>query len=147
MWDIRNAAILAQCAGHYSNAELTIWTAGVVTDRFVRAVADKWHVATVDNEVIGTGILDCATGQIDAIFVRPDMMGYGIGSQMMAYLERVAILSGLTHLTLDSTLNAAAFYRLCGFVGDQRSLYESSRGISLACIPMTKHLPKQGDSG
>jgi GNAT superfamily N-acetyltransferase len=139
-WDTRNAAILAQCAGHYPEDELATWTSGVVTEQFIQSVAENWYVATVDNMIIGTGALNCVTGQIDAIFVHPDMMGNGIGRQIMAFLERLAIQTGLTRLTLDSTLNAAPFYRLCGFVGDHRSVYNSPRGISLACISMTKQL-------
>ncbi|MGA2069083.1 MAG: hypothetical protein ABSG86_29280, partial [Thermoguttaceae bacterium] len=37
-------------------------------------------------------------------------------------------------------LNAAEFYRSCGFVGEAIGLYQSPRGITLDCIPMTKVL-------
>ncbi|WP_372722048.1 GNAT family N-acetyltransferase [Novipirellula sp.] len=140
VWDIRNAAILAQCTGHYPEEQLSAWTAGEMTDAFAETVAKHWYVATVDGSVVGTGLLDCSTGQVDAIFVRPDRMGCGVGRAILAHLECLAAKIGLRRLTLDSTLNAAPFYRQCGFVGDQRSVYESPRGISLACIPMVKQL-------
>jgi len=139
-WDIRNAAIIAQCTGHYPEEQLAAWTAGEIRDDFIQSVARSWYVATLNESVVGTGMLDYATGQVDAVFVRPDRMGRGVGSAMMAHLESHAIESRLSRLTLDSTLNAAPFYRKCGFVGDQRSVYESPRGISLVCIPMTKQL-------
>lgn len=140
--DIRNAAILSQCRGHYPEDALAIWTAGSITDRFVNSVSERWHVATVDGTVVGTGMLDGSTGHLDAIFVRPDMLRRGIATRMMAYLETIAVASGLKTMTLDSTLNAAPFYRRIGFTGDQLSTYQSPRGITLDCIPMTKDLPK-----
>ena len=146
-WDLRNAAILAQCTGHYAEEQLSVWTAGEMTDDFVETVAQHWYVATVDGTVVGTGMLDCTTGQVDAIFVRPDHMGCGVGRAILTHLECFAAKSGLRRLTLDSTLNAAPFYRQCGFVGDQRSMYKSPRGILLACIPMAKQLSAQCDAG
>ncbi len=146
-WDIRNAAILAQCSGHYSEEKLAKWTAGEISDDFIESVAGKWYVATLDDAVVGIGMLDCATGQVDAMAVRPDRMGRGVGSAMMAHLECLAVESGLKRLTLDSTLNAAPFYRKRGFVGDQRSVYSSPRGISLDCIPMVKQLVGIGIDG
>ena len=139
-WDIRNTAILAQCAGHYPDDLLKIWTDGSMTDRFVEAVADRWYVAEVADTVVGTGTLDTESGHVDAIFVRPDMIRQGIGRSMMQTLEQVARRSGLRELKLDSTLNAAPFYRSCGFSGDRVSVYRSPRGISLDCVPMTKKL-------
>ena len=141
---IRNAAILAQCTGHYPEEQLAAWTAGEITDDVIESVAEHWYVAILildsHESVVGTGMLDYATGQVDTVFVRPDRMGRGVGSAILAHLESLAIESRLTLLTLNSTLNAAPFYRKCGFVGDQRSVYESPRGISLACIPMAKQL-------
>ncbi len=139
-WDIRNAAILSQCTGHYPAELLAIWTDGAITGSFIDAVAELFYVNTVDDAVVGTGMIDCATGRVDAIFVRPDMMRRGIGRQMISFLEMVARAAGLTGLRLDSTLNAAEFYRRCGFVGTGKGTYYSPRGITLDCIPMTKIL-------
>ena len=146
-WDIRNAAILAHCTGYYHGEQLATWTDGEITDHFIESVAEHWYVVTVSDTVVATGMLDCVTGQVDAIFVRPDRMGLGVGRAMLAHLECLAVESGLARLTLDSTLNAAPFYRKCGFVGDQLSVYKSPRGISLACIPMAKQLLAQGIAG
>ena len=144
IWATRNAAIMAQCVGFYSIADLQIWTDGVPTDRFMQSVIDKWHVAVFGNTVIGTGIIDVASGHIDAVFVRPEMARRGVGTSMMNYLETIAHENRLCRLTLDSTLNAVNFYRRCGFTGEQQSEYKSPRGITLACVPMTKALKAAG---
>jgi GNAT superfamily N-acetyltransferase len=139
-WEIRNAAILSQCKTHYPAPLLAIWTDGAITDGFIQFVVDQFYVATVNDVVVGTGTVDFNTGRLDAVFVRPDMMRQGIGKQMVSFLEGVGRAAGLKTLTLDSTLNAAEFYRSCGFVGATVGIFESPRGISLDCIPMTKKL-------
>ncbi|MBV8659815.1 MAG: GNAT family N-acetyltransferase [Burkholderiales bacterium] len=140
LFDLRNAAIRAQCAGHYPATDLEKWTAGPMSDAFARNMATRCHVVEVGGEIVGMGMLDLANGQVDAIFVRPDAMGQGVGRAMMRFIEQQARVAGLTQLCLDSTLNAALFYRSVGFCGEVVSVYQSPRGISLACIPMTKQL-------
>ncbi len=140
IWDIRNAAIISQCTGHYSPEELEIWTRGKMTEQFIETVEDSFYVATLDAHVVGTGMIHLEAGTVDAIFVDPRQMRSGIGRQVLLHLEKIALHAGLTHLRLDSTLNAAPFYRACGFVGDSVAKYESPRGIALDCIPMTKRL-------
>ncbi|WP_130618605.1 GNAT family N-acetyltransferase [Dyella amyloliquefaciens] len=137
---IRREAIRAQCQGHYSPRDLEIWTAGEMSEVFARRVADHFHVAVVDGRVVGTGMIDLVSGKIDAVFVAPEYMGRGIGHALMAYLERLAIAAERQEVHLDATLNAAPFYRAMGFEGSDTAVYESSLGVSLVCVPMTKYL-------
>ena len=137
-WDIRVAAITSQCPGHYSADELRVWTGGELTKRFTEQVETSFHVATFDGRVVATGMLELGSGKIDAIFVDPPFFRSGIGRSMLAHLERIAFDAGLAQLSLDSTLNAAPFYRANGFVGDSVAKYDSPSGISLACVPMVK---------
>ena len=140
IWDIRNAAINSQCIGHYSPAELEIWTNGEMTEQFVEVVEDSFYVATLNGHAVGTGMINLESGKVDAIFVHPSRMRSGIGRQVLLHLEKLALVAGLNQLSLDSTLNAARFYRVHGFVGDSVAKYESPRGISLDCIPMVKKI-------
>jgi GNAT superfamily N-acetyltransferase len=107
---------------------------------FVRIIEERGYVATIGDTVVGTGMIDLESGQIDMIFVQPSHMGRRIGVEIMSYLESLAAAAGLAQMQLDATLNAVSFYRACGFVGDVVAKYESPRGISLDCIPMVKDL-------
>lgn len=138
---IRRAAIRARCRDHYPWQDIEKWTSGELSETFAKRVADQFHVAIMPEQIVGTGMIDLATGKIDAVFVEPEYMGRGIGRAVMAYLEGLAIGEGLRAIHLDATLNAARFYRTLGFEGDGRVIYESSLGVSLACVPMIKHLP------
>ena len=135
---IRNAAVLNQCPGYYSEAELKKWTDGELADWFADAVESHCYLAILDGAIVATGMLNLQSSKIDALFVEPTNMGRGLGKQMLLHLESLAADAGLTELQLDSTLNAAPFYRQHGFVGDSIAKYESPRGISLACVPMAK---------
>ncbi|MBM7124844.1 GNAT family N-acetyltransferase [Dyella flava] len=137
---IRRDAIREQCRDHYPAGDLDIWTSGEMSETFAKRVADEFHVATVDGQVVGTGMIDLATGKIDAIFVLPQYMRRGVGRAMMDHLEDLAMSAGLSVIQLDATLNAAAFYRALGFEGEARSTYQSSLGVSLVCVPMVKHV-------
>lgn len=139
-WEIRNAAIVSGCEGFYPDELLEEWTSGDMTEEFVEFVDENLHVACRSGQVVGTGMIDHNSGKLDAIFVRPDLMGNGIGKQIMLFLEDVGRTSNLKTLTLEATLNAAPFYRRCGFVGSDVGVYKSPRGIELDCIPMTKVL-------
>lgn len=138
IWDIRIAAIRAQCRGFYREEILEAWTKGDLSDQFVAWVESSFYVATDGDAIVGTGTINMESGQIDAVFVHPDYIGHGVGKRMMAHLEGLALSTELKAVSLDSTLNAAPFYRKCGFHGDAIGAYESPRGFTLDCIPMTK---------
>ena len=140
VWEIRIAAILNQCVGHYSMHDLQIWTGGILSPAFTDMVKEHFHVATYSNQVIGTGMINAETGKIDAMFVHPNHMTMGVGKTMIKYLERLAQDNNLNQLSLEATLNAARFYRACGFVGEKIDKYESPTGVFLDCIPMIKEL-------
>lgn len=139
-WDIRKTSVHAACAEYYSEATLSEWVDGTPTDKWASVVENDFYVAIDEELVVGTGMLTVGNGQIDAIFVRPSHMGLGIGRKMLQFFETLAGVHGVAAMRLDATLNAAAFYRRCGWAGDSISTYRSSRGLELACVPMTKHL-------
>ena len=147
IFDLRIAAINSQCADHYAAHDLARWTKGTMTPQFERMVMDKAHVAMVGGQVVASGMVDLVSGQIDAVFVQPEYMGQGVGRAIMQHLEQLAIAAGLRQLKLDSTLNAAPFYRSLGFCGDAVASYCTSSSLPLDCIPMIKNLPVAASQG
>lgn len=140
-WEIRKTSVHAACAGYYPEATLSGWVDGTPTDKWASIVERDFYVAVDKGLIVGTGMLTVANGQVDAIFVRPSHMGGGIGRKMLKFIEALADDHGLVEMHLDATLNAAPFYRRCGWTGDSLSTYRTSRGLELACVPMTKRLP------
>ncbi|HEY3598111.1 MAG TPA: GNAT family N-acetyltransferase [Paraburkholderia sp.] len=139
-WDVRKHAVLARCSSVYPEDQIIAWTSGSPGEKWADMVEGRFHVAVDGDAVVATGMLTEETGKIDAIFVLPFHMGRGIGMHMMLFLENLALEYGLSALTLESSLNAAPFYRRCGFSGDTVAKYHSPRGISMDCVPMVKSL-------
>ena len=139
-WHIRNASVHAACAMHYPAAALSGWVDGTPTEKWASIVERDFYVAVDEGLVVGTGMLTVINGQVDAIFVRPSHMGRGIGRQMLQFLETLGSDRGVVRMRLDATLNAAPFYRRCGWSGDTVATYRTARGLELACMPMTKRL-------
>ena len=139
-WDIRKTAILSQCPSHYSAEELQIWTNGELSEEFADAVEKHFYVAVFTGQVVGTGMVNLETGKIDAMFVHPNHIRTGVGRKIIEHPESLALEHGLGELHLESTLNAAPFYRSCGFSGNGVGEYASPRGVTLDCVPMVKQL-------
>lgn len=139
-FEIRNLAILSQCKGYYSAEVLRKWTEGEVPEAFTHAFAEYGYVTEVDSKIVGVGMLDVENGMVDAMFVRPEYFGKGLGKKMISHLETQAKLAKCKTLMLDASLNAITFYRACGFEGEKQAIFHSPRGIELACVPMVKAL-------
>ncbi|QKJ37280.1 GNAT family N-acetyltransferase [Pseudomonas sp. MPDS] len=143
-FDIRVQAIRHQCIAAYTNDQVMAWTSVPFTDGYRAWVEKDYHLASVDGVPVGTGLIDFQSGELGAVFVLPQFMGQGIGKRMVSYLEHLAREGGLAEIHLEATLNAAAFYRRCGFTAGAQSVYNSPSGLQLACIPMRKQLIDPG---
>ncbi|TVT79385.1 GNAT family N-acetyltransferase [Pseudomonas sp. H3(2019)] len=116
------------------------WTAGSAKDGYSDLMEKHFYLGCIQGEPVATGMLDLESSEIGAIFVLPGFMQQGIGLKILNHLECRARNMGLKAVNLDATLNAAAFYRRCGFVGDEPAIYYSPSGLQLACVPMVKGL-------
>lgn len=139
-FDIRLRAIRSQCIGAYTSEQMLLWTRGKAEDGYDALMDQPFYLGWVNGEAVATGMLDPRNNEVGALFVLPDYTGHGYGKAMLAFLEDLARELDMTALVLDSTLNAASFYRACGYVGDEQAIYHSPSGLQLACIPMTKQL-------
>jgi N-acetylglutamate synthase-like GNAT family acetyltransferase len=145
-FDIRNASIRNQCAGHYDDKIIALWTSGdSPSSGMSRFVEELCHVMEIDGEIVATGALNRATGQVDAIFVLPRRLRQGLASAMMAFLENEALEANLHELHLEATLNAENFYQRVGFTKIGPSQYQSPRGFSMDCVVMKKQIKEKNN--
>ncbi len=138
--ELRRNAIRAGCAEHYASSQIEVWTEPSADMGLRKPIPEHFYFAKIGDVTVACGMLDVASGRIDAMFVLPAYFGRGIGQAMMRHLEAIARDHGLQNLTLDATLNAVTFYRSQGFQGDAAGTYHSPRGITLECVPMRKPL-------
>ncbi|MCT4501160.1 MULTISPECIES: GNAT family N-acetyltransferase [Pseudomonas] len=139
-FDIRREAIRSQCIGAYTAEQMALWTRGSADDGYSTLMEKPFYLGWVNDEPVATGMLDLDNNEVGALFVLPQFTGRGYGKAMLDHLEALARELELAEVVLDATLNAASFYRACGYVGEQPAIYHSPSGLELACIPMTKRI-------
>jgi len=140
-WDIRSKAILLGCKNTYPVEQLKIWVGGTMPKKFAQAMEDNGYVAKISGKMVAMVMLNIQTARVDGLFVYPEYMGRGIARVLMGLVEKVASKENLARLHLESTLNAASFYRACGFVGDIVTAYPTkNKRLHIDCIPMEKLL-------
>ncbi|WP_339421258.1 MULTISPECIES: GNAT family N-acetyltransferase [unclassified Pseudomonas] len=139
-FDIRLQAIRSQCIGAYTRDQMMLWTRGKAEDGYGVLMDKLFYLGQVNGQAVATGMLDLDNNEVGALFVLPEFTGRGYGKAMLNHLESVARELEIETVVLDATLNAATFYRACGYVGDKQAIYHSPSGLALACIPMTKRL-------
>jgi GNAT superfamily N-acetyltransferase len=71
-------------------------------------------VAEADRQLIGTAALDGA--ELATFFVLPEYQGQGIGTQLLAAIERQARTLGIAQLTVDASITGVAFYARMGYL-------------------------------
>lgn len=139
-FDIRLLAIRSQCIGAYTAEQMALWTRGKAEDGYDTLMDKPFYLGWVNGEPVVTGMLDLDNNEMGALFVLPEFAGRGYGKAMLDHLEKLARELAIEELVLDATLNAASFYRACGYVGEEQAVYHSPSGLALACIPMVKRL-------
>jgi len=137
---LRRQAIRVGCAAHYPEHQLAAWTDPQSDGLLQDPLPGDFYCATIQGELVGSGMLGADTGRIEAMFVLPAHFGRGIGRAMMRHLEGIARKRAIEQLTLDATLNAVRFYRAQGFAGEARGEFRSPRGVTLECVPMSKSI-------
>jgi GNAT superfamily N-acetyltransferase len=139
-FDIRLQAIRGQCIGAYTREQMLLWTRGKAEDGYSALMDKPFYLGWLNGRAVVTGMLDLDNNEVGALFVLPECTGRGYGKAMLDHLETVAREMAVKTVVLDATLNAASFYRACGYAGDEQAVYYSPSGLTLACIPMTKQL-------
>jgi putative acetyltransferase len=149
---IQRASVRGLAANDYPPSVIDAWAPLPVTDAavaFFRVNHDNEIrlVAELDGELVGIGALVLAVSELRACYVLPAAARCGIGSALVAEIERIARHHGLTHLELLSSLTAEPFYRRLGYEVEDRieHVLGSGRG-RMAAVKMRKAIEARGAS-
>lgn len=133
---VHEAAIRGLGPRGYDDDQVDAWAGDRSPADYDFDTEDYDVVADRDGEVVGFGTLvperpdyltdrgDSPAGAVEAVYVHPDHAGEGVGSAILADLEREARDRGLASLGLQASLNAVEFY--------ERRGYEREREVSHA---------------
>jgi GNAT superfamily N-acetyltransferase len=93
-------------------------------------------IAEIGNEIVGFGTLLRDKNQVGAIYVCPKAGRKGVGGKLLAELEQVARMKGIKELSVESSLNAEAFYESHGYIREARGEHTLRSGRKMACVKM-----------
>ncbi len=138
---LHTAAVKAIRTDLYSPGEIQAWAVPKDAKSYEQSILSKeFFIAEDGRVVVGFGILNPETAEVEAIYVSPNAGRRGIGLKLLTKLEERARLLKLAVLRLNASLNAVPFYERAGFVAQQSSTYRLFTGVEIACVPMAKTL-------
>ena len=145
VWRVHGRAIRETCASHYSQDVIQIWAGGLRPEKYAEAIERyEFFVAEEDGEVVGFGELGPESGEIQGLYVSPDVKGRGVGWQLLRTLEEKARARGLGSLSLVASLNAVAFYERAGYKPVGELTKTLAPDVERASVKMFKELPAAG---
>ncbi len=138
---VHASAIRDVCGHVYEPSQIQAWVSGKSAQGYLRALAERQvFIALRDDRVVGFSELDPKTGEVFAVYVRPDCLRQGVGGGLLKTLETCAVEHALTRLHLHATLNAISFYEANGYVLDAMASFPLRADASLTCARMHKQL-------
>jgi putative acetyltransferase len=141
LWELRMRAVGHACAAHYGEAVLAAWLASPAPVSLHHLVARGGGiVAEEDGRLLGYGVLNGASGEVDALFVESAQHGRGTGALLMRAVEDAARAAGCARLFLSASLNAVPFYQRAGFTAVREEMYPHRSGIGIASVFMEKSI-------
>jgi ribosomal protein S18 acetylase RimI-like enzyme len=138
------SAVMAIPPGHYNQEAIASWAIPRPLENCQQAVLNKEVYVAIEGEaMVGYGILNLQTQEIEALYTTPAAKGSGAGLKLLQTLEKRGREAGLEVLHLNASLNAAGFYRRAGYEGEAEAVYQLPTGIEIRCVPMKKHLKER----
>lgn len=143
--EIQRAAVRGLATSDYPAPVIEEWAPLPITDTalaFFRLNHDDEIrlIAELDGEPVGIGALVLANSELRACYVVPAAARKGVGSALVAEMERIARHHGLTHLELLASLTAERFYRALGYEVEERTEHALSSGGRMQAVKMRKML-------
>lgn len=148
IFEIHAAAVTAYGPAAYDDDQVVAWANH--GDAFGPPVNDPTRHVVVHEPndaaggepdgVVAFGDLDTDTGEVCGVYVHPDYARRGVGSAILDHLETHALDVGLDETHLVASKNAVGFYERCGYESEDTFTHETTGGVELDCIRMTKSL-------
>jgi putative acetyltransferase len=141
--EIQRAAVRGLAINDYRASVIEEWAPLPVTDAAcavfrVNQDDEIRLIAELDGELVGIGALVLAGSELRGCYVVPAAARKGVGSALVAEIERIALHHGLTHLELLSSLTAKPFYRALGYEVGELVEHVLRSGNGMAAVKMRK---------
>src|SRR6516225_908756 len=108
--EIHHESVWGLAANDYPTAVIDAWAPPLNAERLDRFLQNRdneirW-IAEVGGEAVGIGALVVANAELRACYVLPEAARRGIGTALVAEIERLARQHGIRDLRLESSVTA-----------------------------------------
>lgn len=139
---VHRRSIREICGALYPPEIIEAWAAPRKAGRYAKAIRNKdFYVAEgAGAHVVGFGVLNRETREVEAVYVHPEVKRRGVGTKILRTLEAVARDAGLETLRLNASLNGVPFYERAGYAWRGQGTHRLANGAEIACVLMDKRL-------
>ncbi len=138
---VHTIAVRAISSSFYTPEEIEAWAIPRTPEKYQQAIRSKeFYVAVEEDVIVGFGVLNGESREIEAVYVSPLVRRRGVGLMILGLLEERGRALDLEVLSLNASLNAVRFYQKAGYVAQEESKYRLYSGVEIACVPMVKRL-------
>jgi putative acetyltransferase len=142
--EIHHAAVRGIAARDYPASVVEAWAPPITDQVIERFLANGDRevrlVAEIDAGPVGIGAIVISNSELRACYVAPSATRRGVGSALVAKIERIAREHCLDHLELESSITAEPFYSALGYQVESRGEHLLSPGVPMAAVKMRKRL-------
>jgi putative acetyltransferase len=143
--EIQREAVRGIAARDYPPAVVEAWAPLPITDDVrERFLHNRNHevrlMAEIGGRAVGIGALVVGRAELRACYVVPGAARRGVGTALVAEIERLAREHGLVELQLQASLTAEPFYAALGYRVVERGELVLAPGVPMAAITMRKTL-------
>jgi GNAT superfamily N-acetyltransferase len=142
--EIHHASVRSLAASDYPPSVIEAWVSPITDERLQRFLQNRDSeirlIAELDGEPVGIGALVVGNSELRACYVLPTVARRGIGTVIVAEIERLACEQGVRELHLESSVTAEPFYAALGYRVEKRGEHRIAPGVSMAAITMRKRI-------
>ncbi|MEH1864812.1 MAG: GNAT family N-acetyltransferase [Nostoc sp.] len=139
IFDIQRDAIQRLCSQDYNPEQIQ----GLLNDKQLNDLEGKdtkdiVFVAEIGEKIVGFSAY--SKYWVSAIYVHPQYVRQGIGTELLKAMERKALSENINTLAVCASITAKPFYEASGYQEFGETYIISSTGIYIPCIRMQKWL-------
>jgi putative acetyltransferase len=143
--EVHHESVRALAAKDYPPHVIDAWAPTPISDerleRFLQNMDKEIRlIAELGGEPVGIGALVIAKSELRACYVLPSATRRGVGSALVAEIERIAREHAIRELHLESSANAEPFYSALGYRVERRGELRIAPGVTMAAVTMRKAL-------
>lgn len=143
--EIHRESVRGIAGKDYPSTVIDAWAPLPITEEMVNRFLSnpdqelRW-IAEVEGAPVGIGALVVSNAELRACYVVPHAARRGVGTALVAQIERTAREHGLKYLRVTSSVTAEPLYSALGYVVEESGEFVLRSGTPMTAVRMRKEL-------